>query len=162
MELLKQLEYQIWAENKLFSQIEEKMKKGLWEKIDPELNKSFKNIYFHKAEVMWSWIEILDNKFPSETFPDNNKSYQETKEWMNELFNKIKKILKETKNEELKLKLPWLDQPYQVSRDEVLFNLLNHNTYHRGQIAILMKRILGIENVVETDYNPYLYEKLRI
>jgi uncharacterized damage-inducible protein DinB len=37
--------------------------------------------------------------------------------------------------------------------DEILFHLVNHATYHRGQIVMGL-RILG-KDVVMTDYVPY-------
>ena len=38
--------------------------------------------------------------------------------------------------------------------DEMVFNIINHATYHRGQIITLL-RMLG-KDVVVTDYFPYL------
>lgn len=43
-----------------------------------------------------------------------------------------------------------------LSLEEMIFNILNHATYHRGQI-VLMLRALGKE-VKPTDYVPYLLD----
>jgi uncharacterized damage-inducible protein DinB len=40
-----------------------------------------------------------------------------------------------------------------IDLDEMIFHLVNHYTYHRGQIVMGL-RILG-ENVQMTDYVPY-------
>jgi uncharacterized damage-inducible protein DinB len=44
-----------------------------------------------------------------------------------------------------------------LSLEEMIFNILNHATYHRGQIVLLL-RGLGKE-VEPTDYVPYLLER---
>ncbi|MFW9925050.1 MAG: DinB family protein, partial [Candidatus Thorarchaeota archaeon] len=49
------------------------------------------------------------------------------------------------------------DKPVQTTAENVIFNLVTHNAYHRGQIAIFL-RILGFDSIKETDFNPYLYE----
>lgn len=43
-----------------------------------------------------------------------------------------------------------------IRQDEMIFNILNHATYHRGQIVALL-RALGKE-VKPTDYVPYLLD----
>jgi uncharacterized damage-inducible protein DinB len=44
-----------------------------------------------------------------------------------------------------------------LCQDEMIFNIINHATYHRGQIVVLL-RMLG-KDVKATDYVPYLIEK---
>jgi uncharacterized damage-inducible protein DinB len=44
---------------------------------------------------------------------------------------------------------------FEDSYEETLFHVVNHSTYHRGQI-ITMLRQAGIENVVSTDLIHYL------
>ncbi len=45
--------------------------------------------------------------------------------------------------------------PFEDSYEETLFHVVNHSTYHRGQI-ITMLREAGISNVVSTDLIHYL------
>ena len=44
-----------------------------------------------------------------------------------------------------------------IRQDEMIFNIINHATYHRGRIVTLL-RMLG-KDVEATDYVPYLIEK---
>ncbi len=44
-----------------------------------------------------------------------------------------------------------------LRQDEMIFNIINHATYHRGQIVVLL-RMLG-KDVKATDYVPYIIEK---
>ena len=51
----------------------------------------------------------------------------------------------------LELNMPWAKN--NLSRYEYVIHVINHSTYHRGQI-ITMARSLGInEDIVNTDYN---------
>ncbi len=45
--------------------------------------------------------------------------------------------------------------PFEDSYEETLFHVVNHSTYHRGQI-ITMLREAGVKNVVSTDLIHYL------
>lgn len=53
--------------------------------------------------------------------------------------------------------VPILDGRIILSVEEMVFNIINHATYHRGQIVTLLRR-LG-KSVSPTDYVPYLLEK---
>ncbi len=78
-----------------------------------------------------------------------------------QFFDDIQQYLVRNIDTNLDLTLPWLkDQKYHITAYELLYNIFNHHTYHRGQIAILMKK-LGI-TPPETDYNPYMYAKLKL
>ena len=50
-----------------------------------------------------------------------------------------------------------LDGRILLPLEEMVFNIINHATYHRGQIVTLLRR-LG-KYVTPTDYVPYLLEK---
>jgi uncharacterized damage-inducible protein DinB len=57
----------------------------------------------------------------------------------------------------LHLDMPWAKNA--LSRYEYIVHVINHSTYHRGQV-ITIARILGIEEgFVNTDYNFYNMEK---
>ena len=43
-----------------------------------------------------------------------------------------------------------------LNMEEMVFNIINHATYHRGQIVLLLRQ-LG-KSVDATDYVPYLVE----
>ncbi len=83
--------------------------------------------------------------------------------------NQVKKNLNELKNqsvdmenlfltytndkltEEMELNMPWAKN--KLSRYEYIMHVINHSTYHRGQV-VTIARVLGIkENIPATDYN---------
>lgn len=45
--------------------------------------------------------------------------------------------------------------PFEDSYEDTLFHVVNHSTYHRGQV-ITMLRLAGVEHVVSTDLIHYL------
>ena len=55
--------------------------------------------------------------------------------------------------QQLKLDMPWAKN--ELSRYEYIMHVINHSTFHRGQI-ITMARAIGItEHIPGTDYNIY-------
>ena len=53
--------------------------------------------------------------------------------------------------EEIELNMPWAKN--KLSRYEYIMHVINHSTYHRGQV-VTIARVLGIkENIPATDYN---------
>ncbi len=53
--------------------------------------------------------------------------------------------------EELTLNMPWAAN--KLSRYEYIIHVVNHSTYHRGQIVTLARSIGVTDNIPETDYN---------
>jgi uncharacterized damage-inducible protein DinB len=51
---------------------------------------------------------------------------------------------------------PFQSADIPIRLEEMIFNIINHATYHRGQIVMLL-RIFG-KDVVTTDYVSYLLE----
>ncbi|MFW9996129.1 MAG: DinB family protein [Candidatus Odinarchaeota archaeon] len=157
MNLLDEINYQIWAEETFFGCIAG-ISAEQWTGTIPEIDKALNKIYAHKAEVLWFWFQFAKGLTPEDPPDFFSKSQLELKNSIIELLNEMKKLIGTKGNKELQLKLPWLEKTYPITSDELIFNGLNHLTYHRGQIAMIMKK-LGIE-VPETDYNPYMFEKL--
>ncbi len=47
----------------------------------------------------------------------------------------------------------------QASRYDFLMHMINHNTYHRGQIISLYRQLTRPRDIPSTDYDTYLWEK---
>ena len=161
MEFVEQAQYQLWAEKKFF-EILEKVSDEDWSKHISGFTKSLQEIYIHKYEVMYFWFTVIfvrDSKKVGENplgIPDFESISKEL--FIIEalkLFDKLIQYIRTTENAQLALELEWIKKPYQVTSHEILFNIFNHLTYHRGQTAFIFKK-LGYE-IPETDYNPYLY-----
>ncbi|MFV2013914.1 MAG: DinB family protein [Candidatus Heimdallarchaeota archaeon] len=152
------LQYIIWADNKISS---------LLEKLEPEeLNKSFsetsgtiKQKLKHLAEEYIAWLFDIKSESWKEEI-DRIKSMD-----CSELIGQMRKTLQE-----------WIDFVHDTGKekflidegdfivpielDEVVFNLVNHSSYHRGQIVLFL-RILRYE-VNITDYYWYRINQLNL
>jgi uncharacterized damage-inducible protein DinB len=156
LELLKQLEYHIWADLEFYKALEG-VDADTWKNLNPELQKSLQDIYTHKVEVMWFWFQLMKQIEPKNELNFEKLEKKQLFSLIFELFEDIKEFLKTNKEIDLRLDLHWLKEPYQVTSYELLFNILNHHSYHRGQIALLLKKYdLPFP---ETDYNPYMFQK---
>ena len=157
MEFLKELDYQVWAEKKFFNLISS-IDESKWTKEISESNKSLKSVYIHKLEVMWFWFSLCKVKDLRKLGePPNFESMSKENLIKQYLFLFLEmKDYAENCNEKMSLNLNWVKKPYETTTHEIIYNVLNHHTYHRGQIAMLLKQ-LGLD-VPETDYNPYMFE----
>ena len=158
MNILDEINYNIWAENVFFDAIAS-LSDEQWQSKENILNKSIQQIYAHKTEVMWYWFsECVEGK-SQEDMPDyNNMSISEMRKSLIGILNDKKKYLEKHTDKDLELNIWWIKQPYKVSAQELIYNGLNHNSYHRGQIAILIRRLdIKLDDV---DYNPYMHQKL--
>ena len=163
MKLIEQAEYQYWAEKKFFELVE-KISDDNWKTKLPEFSKSLREVYIHKYEVMFFWFTLIYTKDSKEVnknplyIPDfdelNNK--EEFAIEALKLFERVINYIKIKANEKITLKIEWISKPYEITTHEILYNIFNHLTYHRGQTAFILKK-LGLE-IPETDYNPFMYE----
>ncbi len=157
MEIAQQLQYQLWAET-AFINLLKSISEVEWSKEIQSIKKSLKGIYTHKMDVMWFWFTLCKKK--------NLKLLGEPPNFQNmpknllldnflNLYNEMKDFALEN-NEKLILDLNWVKKPFEITIHELIYNILNHHTYHRGQIAILLKQFEI--DVPETDYNPFMFE----
>lgn len=164
MELIDEASYQLWAEKKFFKMLENITDDDFTTR-KPGFTKSLKEIYNHKYEVMWFWLTLLQvkdsKKINKGENPLGTPDFEplSKKEFITEsikLFESMIEFIKNNQNTKVTLKVEWLPKPYTVTIQEVIYNILNHLTYHRGQTAFLFKKY-GFE-IPATDYNPYMYE----
>jgi uncharacterized damage-inducible protein DinB len=55
------------------------------------------------------------------------------------------------------VEIPFEEGSFLLPMEEMVFNIINHATYHRGQIVTLLRKLE--KPVSPTDYMPYLLEK---
>ena len=101
------------------------------------------------AQQVWNSRIIFEDSFgvwqinPDEKLLENNQSN----------FENSFKILSERNLDEIIVYRNSKGDEFQNSIREIFFHFINHSTYHRGQIAMLMKQA-GLEPI-NTDYNFY-------
>lgn len=157
MELAKLFDYKIWSDNIYLdycdSLTDEQLRKNIC-----VYKKSIRDILEHICEVTWFWFEFITTK-KFENPPDfKSMSSKELSKYLVEQNKRLQEyISKEDLNKEFIIQWNEGDKPVQSTAENILFNLVTHNAYHRGQIAIFL-RILGFEEIKETDFNPYIYQ----
>ncbi len=159
MDLQSQLDYHIWAETQFINLLKD-ITEDNFLKVHSKAEKSLVDIYAHKVEVMWFWFQLMRGIEPYDAPKFSEMTPTDLFSCMDSLFQEIRSFLKKEKDLALELELPWLNKKYPVTRFELIYNILNHHTYHRGQLAIIFKE-LGL-NTPETDYNSYLFSKLQL
>ena len=156
MELLKLIDYKNWADEIYIEYCKNLSEENFQFEIDGYGN-SIKKILGHMYEVSLSWFHFLiDPSFRD--WPDLEKM---TKNQIIEgLIEYNQKILDLTKTFDLTkiYQIQWdkNDKMVETTAENVIFNFVTHSAYHRGQLAMYL-RITGIETIIETDFNPYIY-----
>jgi len=158
MELQEMIEYLQWADSLVFDCIDE-LDDTLVQTIFYKNGGTIHERLLHLAEEYLAWyFDILGKRYPDEIkrFAESTSSelMQAIRQYHGKWLGYIKSPPK-TKFE--------IDEGegliVNISLDEVVYNLVNHATYHRGQINTLL-RMAGHE-VPMVDYYWYKIHKLR-
>ena len=112
---------------------------------------SIQRRYTHLAEDLWEWFFDWVGQDNREEPDFMSMSREEVFKSINE-YSKMFTDMIETRTVN-HLDLDTGEVKLRISFDEILFHLVNHATYHRGQIVMGL-RILG-KDVVMTDYVPH-------
>jgi uncharacterized damage-inducible protein DinB len=143
------VEYMMWANDTVWK-IVQNLTEEEYNRVLGEGAGSIHRRYIHLAEDTWEWFHEWLGEEPEE--PDFlGMIRDELYHFIMEYILKWKILIDERKmehfNKEHNGKIVTIDL------DEMIFHLVNHYTYHRGQI-VMGPRIL-VENVQMTDYVPY-------
>ncbi|MEB2775570.1 DinB family protein [Algoriphagus sp. D3-2-R+10] len=128
--------------------------------INKELDKQFKSYDYqldpelcrlanHILNAQQVWIDRI-NQYKTQIKPWDDfpiASFSERNERLNE---EVKKVLESKDVEEIISYQNFAGVRFESKILDVLIHLVNHSTYHRGQIALLMRK-LGMEPI-SSDY----------
>lgn len=111
--------------------------------------------YVHLAEDTWEWFHDWHSEEPEE--PDFRKmNRSDLYEFITKYVEKWIGLISERSVDEFKDERA--GKVLTLQFDEMFFHMVNHFTYHRGQIAMALKR-LG-KDVPMTDYVPHRFSIL--
>ena len=152
MSLLERLgEYLIWADAAIWEIVKD-LSDEEFERTLYETGGSIHRRYIHLVQDTWEWFHDWHSEEPEE--PDFlNMTRKELYQFIIEYTGKwISLIEKRTVNE---YRDERAGKVLTLQFDEMFFHVVNHYTYHRGQIVMALK-LLGKE-VPMTDYVPHRF-----
>ena len=160
MDLLQQAQYQLWAELKYFDLLKKVPEQTFVNHI-PGFPRSLQEIYIHRYEFCCVWYQSILSPKSVATTPDfASMSKSDFIAEVIRIFETIIQYIKNYDTNHLRLAVEGLKKPFDVTSDEILYNIFNHLTFHRCEISLVLKK-LGFE-IPETDYNPYLFETRKL
>lgn len=145
--------YNAWANDEFINWLKEKDTLCLTDSI-PSSFSTIKNNLTHLWGAEIGWLQTLRGE--DWDVPKNlskNKSISETLEGFSKTTNELKNYIKKLKPEDF-INKKQLSKG-EVSADHILIHILNHASYHRGQI-VTIARNLKITDPPRTDFIYYV------
>ncbi|MCW3125929.1 MAG: DinB family protein [Bacteroidetes bacterium] len=164
--LTKHLGYTVWATTKL-SQILEKADESLLKKETPSSFNTIEKTILHIWDADLVWLKRLQGEslleWPSKDFKGDKGALlagwlQNTIDLNNHVASKTPEYLQSQINYK-----NMAGKPYSNTIEEIIYHVVNHGTFHRGQIVTMMRKHgwteLPInEELTSTDLITYLRE----
>ena len=155
--LIKLCKYNVWANDRICTWI-----KKAETKVDEELKSSFPSIrktLYHLWDAQFIWLARLNsestNTWPSHSFKGNLEEAIAGIQLNSVEFVSHIELLKESEYQR-QVEFKSMDgTSYLNSVEEIITHVINHSTYHRGQLITLL-RTVGFTAVVSTDFIRYL------
>ena len=144
--------YMLWADNSIWKIVQTLSDKEFHQLIDNHGGSIYEK-YLHMAEGHSGWYHRWTG-LDQDDLNLGNLSRDELFEFLSKYNQNILDLLQKGSQDTKELETS--RGTLHLSTEEMVFNILNHATYHRGQI-VLMLRLLGKE-VSPTDYLPYRIE----
>jgi uncharacterized damage-inducible protein DinB len=145
-ELLELLDYQRWATTKTLD-VSAKLTD---EQLHRDLGSSFKSVFetlVHVYGADRAWLGRLEGQSPSRPNPSDYPSLEALRETWEVVLDGWKTKVSKFENPKLEIHYKSYDGlPFSSSLEEIVKHVVNHGTYHRGQVAA-MQRMLGCEAV---------------
>ncbi|HEK9099498.1 damage-inducible protein DinB [Bacillus pfraonensis] len=163
--IIKQFDYHIWANKRIFERLKE-LPKDVYNQEVQSVFPSIAKALIHIYVVDCVWLNVLSGKSMTEAIQigEHLQEQVETKT-MNELENMFHNVTQQYKVFLDKQKdineVVILDNPYagklETSVSELVQHVINHGIYHRGNITAMLRQ-LGYPSTM-TDFVLYLHEK---
>jgi uncharacterized damage-inducible protein DinB len=153
-----------WANKKIFNRLKELPNDVYFKEID-SVFPTISNVISHIYLTDYVWLDVISGKSMKEAMEFSNSIKEQTKsigieEMETNYLNLSKKyidILIMENNE----KPIVVDNPYagvlKTSISETILHIVTHGSYHRGNIAAMLRQ-QGYPSVMQ-DYGLYLYDK---
>jgi len=141
---LKLYQYNQWANKRVFDTLHR-------QKVDDE---KILTLMSHVVSALYIWLSRIQGESP-EPYPLWKQYELEELISMNEIItSRWLKFVSETENFDRILTYNnYVGDPYKNNVEQIMIHLVNHSSYHRGQVALLLRE-KGFEPI-NTDYITY-------
>ncbi|HZH62108.1 MAG TPA: DinB family protein [Metabacillus sp.] len=161
---LKMYNYHVWANEVIIDRLKE-LPEDLYRRKMQSGFSSVSHVLTHIYLTDYIWFEVISGKSMKQANVSTNqlreqvemKSIEEMKEIFQDLSEQYKALLNTQEDIE---KLILVDNPYagslETSISETLLHVVTHGSYHRGNIATMLRH-MGHTSVMQ-DFGLYLYQ----
>jgi uncharacterized damage-inducible protein DinB len=131
---------------------------------------SVRDTLLHIIGGEWSWLNYWNEPYPDATFVAELKARREVlfnaeafpsvaalQATWREMEKELSEFVERASNELLEKMLPF--RSTQLSLGQLMQHVANHSTYHRGQIALMMRQLNA--EPIATDFHVFLAERSR-
>jgi len=154
-------DYNVWVNQQFVNWLSAKSDESLNQEV-PSSYSSIAKTLRHILETEEYWYSVIAETAPFERKENVTLSTKEIFEGLLQssakLAGYIKSLSEEALSKEIKIENPWFQCELPLS--EYLLQVVNHGTYHRGQIVTIGRNI-GITDASNTDYNFYNVVKVQ-
>ena len=149
------LAYNTWANDKIVKWLRNLDESLLYTNADSSFNSIDLTVqHIHRVERFWSTFIHEEDIANFDWTVLNNQANQNLSDLINQSLKMQQSIAIFDENQLNKI-LP-LDTPWSKNnqaRFHYIFHMLNHSTYHRGQIVTIARQLGITEDIPGTDYN---------
>ncbi|MDR7209532.1 DinB family protein [Flavobacterium piscis] len=147
--------YNLWVNQQFVNWLSEKSDELLFEEVPSSYSGIAKTLN-HIWETEEYWYSVISETplFEKKENVDLNKNeiFERLLQSSAKLASYINSLSEEQLSKEIKIENPWFQCELPLS--DYLLQVINHGTYHRGQIVTIGRNI-GITDASNTDYNFY-------
>ncbi|KMY52993.1 hypothetical protein AC623_02460 [Bacillus sp. FJAT-27231] len=150
-------QYHVWASKKLFDYLQSEEVKPLFFREVQSVFPSISEVAAHMLTVDHLWFERIKGVENEGGVPVQFTSVGEAAEKMLQLHEDISTFLAQANTNQLIEYQTSEGEPYTNTIGEVIMHIVNHGTYHRGNITAILRQLGG--KGVSTDYIYFLRER---
>lgn len=158
--------YNYWANMTLIDWLRTKPSEELQKNV-PSSFSGIESTLKHLWQTQEFWFDVIkDNKSDESGDNDHNSDTSELSVLLDLLVenslaisNFVEQLDQDNLVKKVHIKSPWFES--NESRFEFIMHMVNHSTYHRGQITSIGRR-LGFTDAPMTDYNFYLLHQTNV
>jgi len=142
----------LWADDKIWEIVKTLTDEEFSEELGPNSG-CIRDRYLHMAQGHCGWYYRWINKEPEEVQIESLER-DDLFSFLHRCNSLIMDLIQGNGIDAAKM--PSRTGELYLKMEEMVFNIINHATYHRGQIVLLLRQLGKSVNV--TDYVPYLRE----